>query len=196
MMDRLLWFRRALRAAPAVLLVTAALAACSSSVGLFTSFRNSDQAYVAYALSGTDVNAPSGLLLATKTMVRVNGTFQFDIAFDINKDGNAVILPVNQVGTPVGVAPLIGLQRNAQAYGNVTEAPRSGYSFDSTMVVKPGGVLVIQAQDVACSGYLTPYIFAKLTVDSVNVAARTIHGHTLINTNCGSRQLTPGVPSF
>ncbi|MEA3246440.1 MAG: hypothetical protein U9Q74_09820, partial [Gemmatimonadota bacterium] len=76
------------------------------------------------------------------------------------------------------------------------EAPRSGYFFDSTMVVKPTGVLVVQAQNVTCSGYLTPYIFAKLTVDSVNAQERTIYGHTLINNNCGSRQLTPGVPKF
>lgn len=196
MMDRLRRFRRARRAAPALILAAAAFAACSDSLGLPTSYTNSDQAYVVYALSGTDINAPSGMLLSSKTMVRVDGAFQFDIAFDINKDGNAIVLPVNQVGTPVGGAPLIGLQRVAKAYGDVTEAPRSGYVFDSSMVVKPTGVLVIQAQDVTCSGYLTPYIFAKLTIDSVNTPKRTIYGHTLINTNCGSRQLTPGVPKF
>lgn len=181
---------------PVLLTAAAGAAGCSDTLGLPTRFTTSDQAYVVYALSGTDPNAPAGLLFATRTTVRVDGAFQFDIAFDINRDGNVVILPVGQVGTPVGGAPLIGLQRTPQAYSAITEAPRSGYYFDSSMVVRPRGSLVIQAQAATCAGYLTPYIFAKITVDSVNPAARTIHGHTLINTNCGSRQLTPGVPKF
>ncbi|MEA3245560.1 MAG: hypothetical protein U9Q74_05335, partial [Gemmatimonadota bacterium] len=98
MMASLRRFRRARRAAPALIVATAAFAACSDSLGLPTNYTNSDQAYIVYALSGTDVNAPSGMLFASKTMVRVDGAFQFDIAFDINKDGNAVVLPVNQVG--------------------------------------------------------------------------------------------------
>jgi hypothetical protein len=196
MMDRIRAFRPARRAVPVLFLAVFGVAGCSDAIGLPTNFTIADQAYTVFALSGSDLNAPTGMLFSTRTVVRVDGTFQFDIAFDINKDGNAVILPVNQVGTPVGGAPLIGLQRTSQAYADITEAPRSGYQFDSSMVVRPTAALIIQAQNITCSGFLTPYIFAKITVDSVNVPARTIYGHTLINTNCGSRQLKPGVPKF
>ncbi len=185
------------RAALVALITSAAgAAACSDTLGIPTNYVNANQAFTVYALSGTDLGAPAGMFFATRTVVRVDGSFQFDLAFDINSQGNAVILPVGQVGTPVGGAPMIGLQRVPKAYGDLTEAPRTGYVFDSSMVVRPGGTLAIQAQSVMCMGYLAPYIFAKITVDSLNVPARAIYGHALINTNCGSRQLTPGVPRF
>jgi len=196
MMDRIRPFRPNRRALPVLLLAAAGMTGCSDAIGLPTRFTVSDQAYTVFALSGSDLGAPTAMLFATRTVVRVDGTFQFDIAFDIDRDGNAVILPVNQVGTPVGGAPLIGLQRTSQAYADVKEAPRAGYHFDSSMVVRPTATLIVQAQSVTCSGYLTPYLFAKITVDSVNAVTRRIYGHTLINTNCGSRQLTPGVPRF
>jgi hypothetical protein len=103
---------------------------------------------------------------------------------------------VAQVGTPVGGAPLIGLQRSTKAYDELTEAPRRGYVFDSSMVVAPRGTLVMQAQNGLCAAYLASYIFVKITIDSVDVPGRAIFGRTLINSNCGSRQLTPGIPTF
>jgi hypothetical protein len=180
----------------AVLGVAMVVASCNDPIGLQSQYSNADQPFTVYALSGTELSAPTAMSFATRSVVRVDGAFAFDLAFDINSAGAAVLLPVGLVGTPVGGAPLIGLLRSSQTYGNLTVAPNGGYVFDSTMVVPAGQAIAIQAQQGICTGYLVPYIFAKITVDSVNRDNRTIHGRTLININCGSRELTPGIPTF
>lgn len=197
-MNRIFRSRQGTRAVvlTAILGSVVIVASCSDPLGLQTRYVNSNQPFTAYALSGVPLSAPSGMLFASRTIVRVDGAFAFDLAFDIDGAGSAVILPVGLVGTPISGAPLIGLQRSTTSYDKLTEAPKGGYFFDSTMAVRVGGTVVFQAQQGICSQFLAPYIFAKMTVDSVSLAKRAIYGHTLINTNCGSRQLTPGVPSF
>lgn len=189
---------RGARAAGLLLVAAAAaaVASCNDPLRLPTQYGNASQPFTVYALSGTDLSAPAGLAFATRSIVRVDGGFAFDLAFDINRDGAAVILPVGLVGTPIGGAPLIGLQRSKTPYDQLTAAPTGGYVFDSTMVMPAGQTVAIQAQQAICMGYLVPYIYAKLTVDSVNLADRSIHGRALININCGSRELTPGIPTF
>lgn len=184
--------RHWLAAAATLLLVTA----CSDPFRLRAERVNADQPFELFALSGTPINAPAAISFVNRTVVRVDGSFLFDLAFDINKDGKPVLLPVAHVGTPLGGAPLIGLLRVAGGYDNLKEAPNTGYQFDSTMVVNPGAAIAIQAQQGFCAASLTSYIFAKVVVDSVDLTTRKLFGRTMINLNCGFRQLTPGLPSF
>lgn len=197
-MHRFASFRRGLRAA-AVLGVgaTAALAAaCGDPLGLQSRVAIVDQPFTVFAISDADLSAPTGMDFSTRTVVRADGQFAFDVAFDIDSLDRPVILPVGQVGSPLNGAPLVGILRSKLPYDQVTSAPTSGYVFDSTATVRFGETVVIQAQVSSCIGSYTPYIFVKMRVDSVNVAEHAIRGRTLININCGSRQLTAGVPTF
>ena len=174
----------------------AMVVACDDPLKNRASQTNTNQTFAVSALSGSLLNAPVALNLVNKSITRLDGDFDFDLAFDINRAGQIVVLPLGLVGTPLGGAHLVGLQRVTGTYDEVTEAPKSGYVFDSTMVVTTGSVLAVQAQETICSGSLTPYIFAKVAIDSVNKTTRMLYGHTLINLNCGFRSLVVGTPSF
>jgi hypothetical protein len=174
----------------------AALWACEDPFAPKADQPNSIQSFAASALTGTPTNAPAALQFVNKAITRIDGGLDFDLAFDIDKQNRPVLLPLGMVGTPVGGARLVGLQRMVGNFDSVTAAPKSGYVFDSVMVVKPGAVIAVQAQESVCSLSLTPYIFAKIVIDSLNLSTRTLYGHTLINLNCGFRQLTPGTPTF
>ena len=187
---------RKLARAAIVLTLAAAVASCSDPLGLNFTSTNADQTFRVFALSGTPVTDPSGMYFVARSVVRIDGNFAFDIAFDINAAGDPVILPVGLVGTAIGAQSAIGLKRVLGGYDALVEAPRDGYVFDSVMVVKPRAAIAIQAQQGQCAGSFTPYIFVKIAFDSVNVQTRALYGRTMINLNCGSRQLTPGVPKF
>lgn len=176
--------------------LTIGAAACDDPFQVKASFPNEHQTFTVAALTGADVNAPAGLFLDGRSVVRIGGDFSFDLAFDINAQGKPVVIPVGMVGTPLSGTKPIGLVRTSGGYDVLTEAPKSGFHFDSTMVVNTGAALAIQAQSSNCSFSLTPYIFAKIVIDSVNAGTRTLYGRTLINLNCGFRQLTTGLPTF
>lgn len=174
----------------------AALWACDDPFRPQADQPNVTQSFAAYALTGTPTSAPAALNLVNKAITRIDGGFDFDLAFDIDRQGRTVVLPLGLVGTPLGGARLIGLKRMAENFEGATEAPKTGYVFDSVMVVQPGAVLAVQAQEAMCQLSLTPYVFAKVVIDSVDTSARILYGRTLINLNCGFRQLTPGTPTF
>jgi hypothetical protein len=157
---------------------------------------NVNQFFAVSAITGTPTNAPVALNLTNKAITRLDGAFDFDIAFDLDAQGKAILLPIGLVGTPVGGAHLVGLQRASGVFDSVTQAPKKGYVFDSTFVAAPGAVFTVQSQVTFCAASLTPYIFAKLVIDSVNVPQRTLYGRTLINLNCGFRSLATGTPTF
>jgi len=187
-------FRKATLAA--ALALSVGLVSCSDPLSLTFNFANSDQPFRVFALSGTPVSDPTGMYFAGRTIVRIDGNFAFDLAFDIDATGRPVILPVGLVGTPIGGVAAIGLKRVEGSYDSITDAPRDGYVFDSVMVVQANKPIVIQSQQGQCGSSFTPYIFVKIVFDSVNAVDRTLFGRTMINLNCGSRQLTPGVPKF
>jgi hypothetical protein len=172
------------------------VAACEDPNANKATFTNADQPFAVAALTGSDVTAPAGLSLANRTVVRIDGVFDFDLAFDLNSAGQVVVLPVGKVGAPLSGTRFLGLKRGGVSYDQLTEAPKSGYISDSTMVITLGAGVVVQSQASNCVYSLTPYTFAKITIDSVNPVKRTLYGRALINLNCGLRQLTPGLPSF
>jgi hypothetical protein len=62
-----------------------------------------------------------------------------------------------------------------------------------------GDVVVVQsarntAGDV-CAFDISPYIYSKLRIDSIAVPTRTIIVTSVVDPNCGFRQLTTGIPT-
>jgi hypothetical protein len=182
----------------ATMYVAAVLGACGDPTNLrATAFTTVDTLSV-FALTGTPPSYPSGLSIVAGQAVRVDGFANFDVALDIDASGGAVVYPVKLVvPSPNGSRP-VGLQKVASGFEAVLEAPRTGYETDLYFVVAPGETLVIQAahngdRDI-CQFALSPYIYAKIAVDSVNLASRTLYLRMGVDPNCGFRSFASGIP--
>src|SRR5690348_533515 len=131
----------------ATMSVVVGLNACGDPTSLQASLVNSVDTMSVFALSGTPPSYPSGINLLARQPVRVDGGAAFDIAFDIDADGNAVVYPVKQVVSTPGGSRAVGLQRLLVQFDSVTSAPKSNYQIDTTaFVLTPGATVVIQAQ--------------------------------------------------
>jgi hypothetical protein len=180
----------------ALLAAMCSVAACDDPFKVKANYENGSQAFQVYALSGTPTNLSSALLLPVRSVTRVDGSFAFDVAFDINAAGNVVVIPVNVVGQNTAGARPVGIITNIGSYSSILEAPLNGYTFDSVTVVTKGQAFVIKAQETACGASLTPYQYAKAVVDSIDLTKRSILGHATININCGFRSLRDGLPTY
>jgi len=179
-------------------LTAAFISACGDPTGLKASLLNSVDTLSVFALSGTPPNYPSGLAFLSHQSVHVDGFGAFDIAFDINADGNAVVYPVKLIvasGSPRPVA----MQKIGEAFDSVAEAPKTGYQSDSALVALPGETIVVQSAHNAaadlCQFAINPNIYAKIGVDSVNLTSRTIYFRMRLDPNCGFRSFAEGLPT-
>jgi len=175
------------------------LGACGNPTNLQANLSTSTDSLTVWALSGTPPSYPSGVSLVGRQVVRVDGSASFDVALDIDANGRAVIYPVKLVvSTPGGGRP-VGLQKVTGIFDSVTVAPKTGFETDSALVMAPGEVVTIQSphnlsQDI-CQFAISPYLYAKIVADSVNLASRTIFVRVGFDPNCGFRSLADGVPT-
>ena len=141
----------------------------------------------------------SALAVLSRQVVRVDGFAAFDVAFDINAAGNAVITPVKLVVVSPGGSRPVGLLRVPGTFETALEAPKTGYEADSSFVLTAGEVVMVQsAHNTAgdlCQFAINPNIYAKITVDSLNLASRTIFFRLGLDPNCGFRSFVTGVPT-
>ena len=179
-------------------LTAAFISACGDPTGLKATLLNSVDSLSVFALSGTPPNYPSGLSFLSRQPVHVDGFANFDVAFDINADGNAVIYPVRLI-VAFGSSRPVAMQKIGQAFDLVTEAPKTGYQSDSALVALPGETIVVQSAHNAgadlCQFAINPNIYAKIGVDSVNLSSRTIYFRMGLDPNCGFRSFAEGLPS-
>ena len=183
----------------ATLCVVVVLNACGDPTNLQASSFNSVDTLFVFALSGTPPTYPSGISIVGRSAVRVDGFAGFDVAFDIDASGKAVVYPVKMVVTSPGGSRPVGLQKVAGAFETVLAAPATGYETDSSLVLAPGETLVMQSphnsdRDI-CQFALSPYLYAKIGVDSVNLATRTIYFQLGLDPNCGFRSFASGIPT-
>ena len=146
-----------------------------------------------YALSGTDISYPTALNVGQLLVVRASGVFDYEVAFDIDAGGNAVIYPVALLAAQEAGVRRVGLLVVDTVFEQLTSAPRAGYVYDEPAVVEPGGVVAIEAQ-VPCPYPYPQLIFSKLVVDSVKVAERAIFIRAVTDPSCGFRSFLPGLP--
>ena len=176
-------------------LAIAAAVGCSDPTA-FGAEDNVLTTFTASAVTGTPPNAPSAINFEGRAITRVDGNLNFDVAFDIDAQNRPVLLPLAVVGTPVTGNRIVGLQKLPGLFDSVSEAPKSGYTFDTAMVVTPGQAVAVQAQQSVCALSLTPYVFAKMVIDSIHVTTRQLFGRATINLNCGFRSLILGTPKY
>ncbi|MBA3673279.1 MAG: hypothetical protein H0W68_14805 [Gemmatimonadaceae bacterium] len=166
--------------------------ACGDPTLPKATFANSLASYTLYALTGAPPSAPTALLLLGGPTRAER--FAFDIAFDLDATGRVRVLPIRVLASPlVPVSKRVGLQVVSGSFDALREVPKTGYDTLSVQSIAPGSVLAIEVIDVnSCiSSFTSQAIYGKLVVDSVNVPARRIHARTVVDPNCGYRQVVP-----
>jgi hypothetical protein len=179
--------------------VALALAACDDTNPFGATLPTVEDLYTIFALSGTPPAYPSGLNTVARAATRVDGNGNFDVAFDINSDGNVVLYPVKLVVSSLEGDRPVGLKKVDAPFDSVTSAPTGTYQTDSALVVGRGQVIVVEAhrggsRDL-CAFNISPNIYSKILIDSVDVANRTISIKTVMDPNCGFRSFAAGIPA-
>ena len=146
-----------------------------------------------WALTGTSPSFPSAYLASSGAITRADGSFNFDIALDIDATNKVVVYPQRLVGVPLNGPKPVGLQRITGTFDALTRAPSSGYVFDSTFAVTPGQGLVMQVQSSnECLAFISTVRYTKFVVDSIDAARRLIYFRAVHDPNCGYRTLVAG----
>ena len=175
-----------------------AVAACGEDLGV-DAFPVSEPVKVTvYALNGTAQTLPAGLDIRLRDPIRVDPSWAFDLAFDLDASNAIVVHTVRSVSTELVNLPRVGLQTSELAFDALIDAPTSGYAYDSLLTVPVGKTVVIDKIDPTCSrfggAFLGFNLRAKLVVDSISTSRRAIYLKILTNPNCGFRSLEPGEP--
>lgn len=152
-----------------------------------------------YSLSGTSPSLPSGLDIFTRQPIIVDGLAAFDLAFDIVSPTQVRILPVRFVVTSPSGVRNVGIRKQAGAFSQLLNAPSGTYQTDSSLVVAPGELVVVQTTrafaNEFCQFAISPYLYAKISVMSIDMATRTIQFELGMDPNCGFRSFQPGIPT-
>jgi hypothetical protein len=182
----------------ATMCVVVVLNACGTPTSLRATSSTIFDTLSVFALSGTPSSYPSGVSILAGA-VRVDGFAGFDVAFDIDANGRAVVYPVKLVVASPGGSRPVGLQKVANSFELVLQAPSTGFQTDSSRTLAPGETLVIQSahnnSGDLCQFALSPYLYAKIAVDSVALATRTLYLRMGVDPNCGFRSFAPGIPT-
>jgi len=154
--------------------------------------------YTVFALTGTPAAYPSGINTYIRSAVRVDGNATFDVAFDIDAQGRALVHPVQKVVSTLTSGRRVGLRRVSGNFDDITIAPTGTYA-DSTIVASKGDIIIVQSirnsSGDVCQFDISPYIYAKLKIDSIAVDTRTLVVRSLLDPNCGFRSFESGIPT-
>jgi hypothetical protein len=183
----------------ATMSVVVGLNACGDPTNLQANLPTTVDTLSVFALSGTPPTYPSGISLVARQAVRVDGFASFDVAFDINAAGNAVIYPVKLVVLTPGNTRAVGFIKVAGVFDQVLAAPKTGFGLDTGIVMVPGEVVVVQSahnlDSDLCVFAINPNLYAKFTVDSVNLSNRLLYLRMGLDPNCGFRSFATGIPA-
>lgn len=181
-------------------LVGATVVACASSCGNLTgvpaSLPTKSDSGLVYAINGAPPGAPSTLHVFSGTLQPANANFAFDVAFDIDANGDVVVLPQRAVASGLATTHTVGLQTVTTSYDALTSAPRSGYRADTALVTTVNRVIIVQSQDAnACGVSLTgTTLYAKIVVTAVDLRARQLTLKYTTDPNCGFFSFASGLP--
>ncbi len=182
-----------------VLGAAVAATACADPIHITAQAITTVDTVTVYALSGSSPALPSALDVSTRQPVVVDGRAAFDVAFDIVSPTQVHVLPVLLVvNSPSGVRQ-VGLRIEPGGFDQLLNAPSGIYQTDSAVVVTPGQVVLIQTTRAFpgefCQYAISPYLYAKLSVMSIDMTARTIQFQIGLDPNCGFRSFQPGIPT-
>jgi len=170
-------------------------AACGNPLGLPGAFIvNRTDTVSLYALSGTPVSQPSGYSIGARQAVRTEQASSFDLAFDIDTAGRALLLPTGALK----LGQQSGTQISALQFDSIRIAPTSNYNLDSAQVVNVNSVIIAHSSAVTCTFGVASFYYAKLHVLAIDTTSgptgRRIELEVLTDINCGYRGLEAGLP--
>ena len=134
----------------AVAAIAVAGVACGDLTGVPASLPTLTDSTVVYAINGAPPGAPTALHIYAGQLFSADASFVFDVAFDIDASGHAVILPQRAVASGLAATHTVGLQTATGAYESLTRAPNSGYRADTALVATPGVPVLVQTTDPNC----------------------------------------------
>ena len=146
-----------------------------------------------FALSGTPVQSASAYTVLDGAIRTDRSLGRFDFAYDIvivNNDTTHYFLPQAVLNLQVNEQVNPGLQRRADAFSAIIEAPSNGYITNDSLQVDSGHVFIVRSR-LVCS---VP-VYSKIEILKFVDSTRTVELQVLANTNCGYKRLTPGFPS-
>ena len=150
--------------------------------------------FVVWALTGTPVNLPTAVNVVFFTPVRVEPTYGFHLAFDIDEQGRVQLIPVTRVGGILTAGRRVGIQKATVPFEQLASAPAVGYHYDSVFVLTPGETAVVELGAEQCPLGVSQIVYAKLVIRTVNPADRQLSFKMTYDPNCGFRSFLPGVP--
>jgi hypothetical protein len=151
--------------------------------------------FVVYSVSKTPINAPAAFNIVFFTTLRMEPSYGFDLVFDIDDAGKAVLIPVRLAGGAVTAGRQVGLQKVTGAYDQLTRAPTTGYVYDSTLTLDIGDGAAVELRTDVCQFQTSQLVYAKLQIKAVDPVSRTIVFRITYDPNCGFRSFLPGVPT-
>jgi hypothetical protein len=195
MNHRSLGLRSKIFALAAALFVVAGVA-CGDLTGVPASLPTLSDSAVVYAINGAPPGAPTALHVFAGQLFSADATFLFDVAFDIDASGHAVLLPQRAVASGLASTHTVGLQATTGTFESITRAPNSGYRADTALVATAGVPVLVQTTDPnSCGVSLTgSQLYAKLVIRSVDPVARQMVVQFTTDPNCGFRSFLPGIP--
>lgn len=155
-----------------------------------------------YALTNTPVGTPSAYNMTSLAEVQVFRSNDFDFVFDIGIDSTfglgtagdtiAVLLPRGHLGFSADG----GLQWTLTSFDSVLIAPVEGYEGIKPTRIRAGDTIIAASRLQTCNFNFVRPRYAKLYVQSIDLATRSAVFTVVIDTNCGYRSLGSGVPTI
>lgn len=178
--------------------VLTTLAACDDDLGRAAFAVREPVELTVYAMNGSAQSLPSGIEIKLLQAVRIDPSWAFDLAFDLDASNNVIVHTPKSISTELVSLPRIGMQPSTLAFAALIDAPGSGFVYDSLLTVPVGQTVVVDKVDPTCNrfggAFLGFNIRAKFVIDSVSTSRRAIYLTMLSNPNCGYRSLEPGEP--
>lgn len=194
--------RRAISALVVALSTLGGALACGGPTEIKATSNTIAATLTIHAVNGTSPVKPAAIVLVgSPAAVRMTTDYNFDLAVDFDQSGAARLVPVDRVASQavIGTNRLVGFQKLAEAFENVTRAPNSGYVTRADFPVAVGDVGVIESlNNPYCSNFffsLSPHIYAKFAVEAIDPVERSIRLRLVVDPNCGFRGLETGLPS-
>ena len=174
------------------LLALSAVAACSDNDNLpDPTDENLVDTVTVGSLTDTPITTASGFSVSLGA-IRTDLSPDFDFAYDIQGEpatGTSVILPRAALGIVSSSSAEPGIMLRTETFDQIEAAPSNGYITEEAVPVAMGNVYVVRSRVVCNIG--VP-IYAKVEVIGLEDNSLTLK--VLANTNCGYRELQPGLP--
>jgi len=181
----------------AAVALVAAFAACKGFTAIDQSFQNVTADDTAYAINNGPANSPNSINFFQGLVARADQGFAFDLAFDIDDNGNVVLIPAKALSTTFASPYTVALQKVNGSFETVLAAPKDGYRPDTAMTIGIGQTVVAESQDFfgTCAFALKGQsYFSKIVINEVDPALRRIVFTVTVDRNCGFHSFEPGLP--